>query len=472
MSGNVDEVDISTQSVHEGYTRPRVVAGEPLRRFVLVALGLLGLATALVCFAALRGQPISPFDEATHADYAYQISHGVIPAKGSIIAPEILHEWSCHTAWDGFNLPPCSAANPPAAKYPAYGQDYNFGHPPLYYLITGLLDRGLGALLPGGHHFITIGRLIGVGWLFSGMLVLYLAVRRFNIAWPYAAAAAALLPLCPGVLEASSTVTNDAAAALCGAAALFVLARIVVQERLGWVLPTVVAFLSTATKVINGVPILVVAGVTLVIALVRWRRGDRRGARGAAGVCLGILVAFCVVYFGWQAFQAGRGVADWVNPVAGVDDKPLTRAALRDLLGTSLSGFQGLVSSYYLQPQINGRTIADWATALNWLVVTAPFVVLVVGLVKRSPVWILGLATIVGILGYPMIVQVQVYLQNHEYFPQVNTRYGLTFVPWAVACLAIAASRGRLLKTTAATVGVGAAVMLLAVSGVLSLGGA
>jgi 4-amino-4-deoxy-L-arabinose transferase-like glycosyltransferase len=96
------------------------------------------------------------------------------------------------------------------------------------------------AALPGNSDFITLARLVGSLWLFAAMLVLYLAVRRFGARWQLAAAAAVLIPLCPQVLLASTTVTNDAPAALCGSLAVLMLARIMVQRKLGWVIPALV----------------------------------------------------------------------------------------------------------------------------------------------------------------------------------------------------------------------------------------
>jgi type VI secretion system secreted protein VgrG len=74
-----------------------------------------------------RGRPLSVFDEATHADYSWQIAHGRVPAAGSLIDPEILREWSCHGSWNNTPQPPCGMPNPVPAKYHGSGQNYNFG---------------------------------------------------------------------------------------------------------------------------------------------------------------------------------------------------------------------------------------------------------------------------------------------------------------------------------------------------------
>src|SRR5262249_12652321 len=212
---------------------PRTFAGEPVRRLLLVALGLAAFAVTLVMIAVVRGPQLSIVDEPAHADYAYQVAHGHIPAKGSLIAQEIRSEWACHGLGnDRSQLPGCGTGS---GAFAVGSQDYTFGDPPVYYAITGVLARGLDAVTSGHGQFITLGRSVGAGWLFSAMFVLYLALRKFRVAWPYAAAAAVLLPLCPGVLASTSTINNDGAAAVSGAAALFVLARITAQRNYGWV---------------------------------------------------------------------------------------------------------------------------------------------------------------------------------------------------------------------------------------------
>src|SRR5450631_3480912 len=238
--------------------RPSDAMGRtPGRALVLVLLGLFLIASALVATAVKRAPDMSSYDEWTHADYAYAVSQGHIPARGSLLAPEIVREWSCHGGPGAYIPPPCGSGAP-ASSYPMRGENYNFGHPPLYYAITGALTRGIDAVVPG-EHFITIARSIGLLWLYAAMLVLYAAIRRFGVERRLAFLGAAGLALWPVVIHASSTVNNDAAAPLAGSLSLWVLARILVDHKTGWFLPVVVTLAITATKVLNGFPMLCVA---------------------------------------------------------------------------------------------------------------------------------------------------------------------------------------------------------------------
>jgi hypothetical protein len=431
-------------------------------RLVAAALALAGLAAVLVLTAVARGPELSLFDEATHADYAYRLSHGQIPAKGDRMAPEILQEWSCHGSWDRKPLPPCGVPNPPE-RYAAGGENYNSMHPPTYYLLTGLAARAIDAVLPAS--FVTSARLVGLAWLLAGMAVLYLALRRLGATRPYAALGVAALPLIPTVLHASSTVSNDAPAVLAGALALLVLARVVVEERTGLLVPAAATALVTSTKVLNALPLLVVAALFALRAVLQWRRGERLAARRLVLLAGAIVVAFLVVYQGWSLFQAGRGPADWVNPIRNLSGRPVHGLPFDELLSTSFTGFP-LTSQFYLQPDINGSWVAVWNRLLTALVVASPFVVLALSK-PWSPAWTVGAGTLAGMLLYPLAVEVQVYLWSQLYFPSVLVRYGMTLIPWALAGLVLVASTRKALRTSVALTAGGAALMLATVTGLL-----
>ena len=443
----------------------RVLFNEPVRRLVALGVCFVALAGVLVVAAVYRGRPLSVFDEQTHADYSWQIAHGRVPAAGSLIDPEILREWSCHGSWNNAPQPPCGTPNPDPAKYHGGGQDYNFGHPPLYYLVTGITARGLSAV-GVGDDFVTSARLVGLLWIVAAMGALYFAVRRFGGAWPYAALAAVALPLCPGVLHAVSTVTNDAAAPLAGAVALLVLGRVLVAGNTGWLLPAAASLLVTGTKVINVLPLLVVAGVLAVAAGLRWRRGDRAAARAIAVVPVAIVLAAGVVFVGWAAFQSGRGQPGWVMPLTG-SQRPVQGMPFAELLSTSFTGLE-IVTSYFLQPSLNGEAIVLWSLLLGGLITAAPFMVLA-RFDARTPRWVVGAATLAGMLLLPLVVEAQVYLTSggKAYFPLVSSRYGLSLIPLALAGVALVAASRSWLKTSALVTGLGVVAVVPTITGLL-----
>lgn len=459
-------------TVHASEEAPETLPApsSPQRRFVArsplwIGAALAVLAAVLVSVTAHRGQQLSPFDEWTHADYAWRLAHGQVPAAGTTVAPEILNEFACRGV-TGYqpHLPPCGQADPQPSQFPAKGEDYNFGHPPLYYGVTGVLARVADAVVPG-DHFLVLARLVGILWLWAAMLVLYLGVRALGAPRKYAGLAAALLPLLPGVLRACSTVNNDAAGPLSGALALMVFARFVVQKRTGLVLPMVAAFVLGATKVLNLMPLLVVTGVIFVIAVRRWREGDRLAARQAALVVAGIGAVSLLVYKGWALVQAGRGDPNWISPIAGVTGRPVEGMPFRELTSSLLSGMSP-EHDYVLPSAVNGQSMLIWARALDVVLVAAPLMAMVTWS-RRTIGWLLGLVTLVALVAYPEIVQLQVYLTDRSYFRGVNSRYGISIEPLALACLALVAWKRQCLRLAITGLGVGAAAVVASLTGLV-----
>jgi hypothetical protein len=462
-SGPGDEASWRSRLVERGQS---AAAGEPLRRLILVSIGLMAIAITLVFLAVARGPQISITDEPAHAGYLYMMAHGHIPAAGTLVPEEIRYEWYCHDQQAATGSAVCTGFD--NATFQTNAQVYTFGDPPVYYIITGLLDRVVSPLIPGTHNFITVGRDLGALWLFGAMIVLYLAARRFRVAPPYAFAAAALLPLCPGVLASTSQITSDAPAALCGAIGLYVLARIIVDKRMGLIVPFLAAVFATGTKVLSGMPLIIVGGVTLVMAGAALRRGDWRPAVRPLLITVSTALGFLLTYGGWTVLQNHRSPANWVNPNLG-DGAPLTGSRAGDLLSNLFGTFQHLTTSYWLQPEINGESVAIWATLLCVLFCAAPLVVMAVSR-SWSWGWLLGLGTFVGISAVALAVEAQVFVANDEYFQIVSTRYALAFLPWTIICLAVVAHRRRLLRTSYLFVSLGLLTVFLAETGVLTLG--
>lgn len=427
----------------------RLVWGEPLRRLLLVAVGLLAVAAALVIPLALHVKGVSPFDETTHADYAWQISHGHIPARGDILSAPIRADVACrglaredpHAA-----KPQCGSRTLQPDYFGAGGQNYNFGHPPLYYLLTGVFARLVSHPFSGAH-FITAARFAGALWLFAAMLVLYLALRRLAVRWEFAVCGGLLLACVPGVLYAESTVTNDAAATLGGSLAVWLAARIFAERRYGWVVPTVVTLAVTATKIVNALPELALAALLLVLA---WRRNrtERGSGRQLIAPAVGMIAGAFVVYEGWSLFQKHRGVAHWVNPIGTVSTLPVHGLPLNEWFSTSFSSYN-ILGSYYLPGQADNQWIGALVRLTGVLSIAA-----VGALLARhdrwSPRFVVGAIATLGCLTYPWAVELQAYLSSshpHRYFPAVVPRYGLSFASVLVAALVLAVDDRRLRKT-------------------------
>lgn len=417
-------------------------------------LGLIYLAVAAAIVIPVvfgGGQAMSRIDEPTHADLAYQIAHGHIPAKGDVIAPEIREIWAC-MGQERYKLPACG--DPVWTwRFPYEADQYNFSHPPLYYAAVGVPARAVAAITP--LNFVEAARLTGILWLAAGMFVLYVALRRWKVDPAIAMVAPLILVSFPRVLHASTTVNPDAAAPLAGALALWLAARIFLEDNHDWVLPVAFAGLVGFTKFITTIPFIALA--ILVIARAIRDHGLRRLKREHWIFPVAVAAAIVVPYVAWQLFQAPRGNMAWENPLVGINTRDVLGLPGSEWIETLFIGFN-LASDYSIQPPLDVALLVAWTRLLNMLVIGA-MMAMVVAFVKeparRSLGWLFGLGAVL----YPLAVQIQAYVNTAvpQYFPNPTGRYGLALVPGAIACLVMAATKA----------GYRRAVYLVAVSGLV-----
>jgi len=437
------------------------VAGFDTKRSHRVILASIYAAISAVLVVLVvfgGGTAMSRIDEPTHADYAWQIAHFHVPARGDVIATQIREEWACK-GQERYSLPDCGAPVWPW-QFPFDADQYNFSHPPLYYAMVGLPARALDAVTPMG--FTDAARLTGIPFLAAGMFMLFVALRRWRVDPAISVVAPMILLTFPRVIHASTTVNPDAVAPLAGAIALWLAARIFLEDNHEWVLPAVTAGIVGMTKTITTIPFIALA----ILMLARYLR-DRgwRGLKRETWILPGAMaLAILVPYLAWQAFQGGRGDMSWENPLVGLNTRDVQGLPGSEWISTLFVGFN-LASDYYIQPPLDIALLVAWTRLLNVLVIGAMFAMVVAFAkepARRSLGWLLGL----GMVLYPLATQVQAYFNTAvpQYFPNPTGRYGLALVPGAIACLVMAATKARYRRSMYAIALVGIVVVGVVVS--------
>ncbi|MCB2413911.1 glycosyltransferase family 39 protein [Demequina sp. TTPB684] len=432
---------------------------DSIRSRVIVGLVYVFVSLAVVIPVIFGGgQAMSRIDEPTHADLAYEISHFRIPAKGSEIAPEIRDIWAC-MGQERYELPDCGSSAP-AWRFPYDGENYNFSHPPLYYALVGFPARVVDDVTE--LNFVEAARLSGILWLAGGMFMLFVALRRWKVDPAVAIVAPLLLVSFPRVLHASTTVNPDAVAPLAGALALWLAARIFLEQSRDWVLPTLFIGLVGLTKFITTIPFIALAVLVVVRAI---RDKGFRGLRSRDAFMPGAMAsAILVPYVVWETIQAGRGDSSWTNPLVGINTRDVMGLPGSEWIETLFVGFN-LASDYYIQPPLDIALLITWTRLLNMLVIGA-MLATVVAFAKeperRSLGWLLG----IGAVLYPLAVQIQAYGNTAipQYFPNPTGRYGLALIPGAIACLVMAATKAGYRRATYVLAVAGLVVVVVVVS--------
>jgi hypothetical protein len=324
-----------------------------------------------------------------------------------------------------------------ALQFPAKGAQYNSAHPPLYYVVTGLAARAGSAVT--GRGFLGVARILGVAWLTTGLWLLLAALRRLCMSWTLATSVTALVALAPGHMHASSTVTNDAAAVLAGALALWVTLRLL-QGASSWLAFAAVGSVVVSLKFIFALA-LVPGGVALLLQLLRVPEDRPRLLRALTAGVTGAATTVA----GWTLNHASRGSSMSENPVLGIN----TREAEGILFGATtanlLAGWPP-VSQHFLQTGLEEPQVALWAALVTLLLGSAPLM----GLAARRSVIAcdLSLGAIIGLLSMPVFVELHTYATYGHYFPAVSPRYGLALVP-ALALALATTVRGRAMENFA-----------------------
>lgn len=468
----VDDEDIKPRQESVVQPRPsyqrRIISWVARPSSIFLVLTMLGSAV-LMLIAISRATEISVYDETTHADFVYQLQQGEIPYAGSVIAPEILNEWSCRgSGAESITkaLPPCDSGAPPSA-YPARGENYNASHPPLYYAVTAVLAKVVAAIRPGETSLIADARITGILWLWAAMIAMFAGMRKFGFRPWWSVAGAAMIPLIPSFAVAATTVSNDAPAALGGALAIWLLARIVREKKYGFFLPALFTFLITATKVMSAVPFIGVAAVCLVLAFRHWQKREIAETRRLILTAVSIGAAIGIAYLGWTWFQSGRGVPGWDNPVSGINTRPIDGSPFDELLTPLFTPFaSGPLNGFGPTPHFNAAIYGYWIKFLGYLLMATPLAAIAMsrpGSMGRLIGWVaIGLELI-----YPHIVEINTLFALNEFFPTVAKRYGITILPLLVVALLYVASRRNAVKTISAVYAFGAVATVTTLAGIL-----
>lgn len=194
----------------------------------IVALFL--VAAVVVCLHVRAYTKLSPIDEMQHFDYAEKVSRGELVRGGDFVGEAAMREESCRRIDAAFEPPPCDTPVLRPESFQEAGYATTWGQMPVYYLVTGLLGRGLAAVT-GMSSILSGMRLIGALWLGVGLSLLWLVMQELNIAWTARLPVIALTATTPVVLHASATINPDAMLFPLGGALLLLTLRAAYSTR-------------------------------------------------------------------------------------------------------------------------------------------------------------------------------------------------------------------------------------------------
>lgn len=410
------------------------------------------LAATAVLVHMVTFTKLSLIDEYQHVDYLDKTMALEHVNGGERVGEVAMREQACRGMdLPGFQLPACDSPQLTPEQFPGSGFNHTYADPPTYYAITAPLSW-LVKSVSGLESVVTAARAIGVLWLALGLLSTFLLARRLGADDWAAAGAALLLATTPVVLGASATVTTDAP--LLAAGGLFALLAVAVVEGRAspWWL-TVGAFVVMAFKTTSLTVVGMVALFLLLSIATQLRAGTRPGdtddtsgesrglerSRLGIGHVLAMLVAASVPLVTWTAITSETALPE-------VEDIPAGQMFKVDSIGwTEIAG-----SFRYLFTPVNNADTAPFlrtdAVNLSELAVNVLLILGTAGVawfgVRGHLASTLGTAVFASmVLGGPALAVMLFVADSVSY--TIPGRYGLSLLPAAAACLAVAASRRR-----------------------------
>lgn len=412
-------------------------------------LVLVGLVAGCVHIA--RYTEFSPIDELRHVDYAMRAGSLEVPRFGDLLIQPAMREEACRGIELAWNDPPCRSRSFDPVDFRDDGYQIASIHPPTYYVATGFFARAA-KFLGLSDTFVDPARVWSALLLGIGLAVAFRAGRVLGVRKSPLFAVLVMVPVLPSALHSASTVNPDSTAILVGAVVL--LGALLWERRR---LPTwtlaVLGVAATGIKFTSILAVLVMVGVFLVRAdLVGWWR-RRRSADGPAGPADPPLQTTREYLLG-SALMLGPAVA--VALAWSVVDKlraVVEPEVIPQIIGSRTNGIPPL--SYFLQlnqvfawfPPVNGYDSPRFTTVYTQdarvLLIYLFAGALLVGTLRfarRDEIaTIAGFVTVIGLVGGPLYVALNVVVQN--ILLDLPARYGLSLVPFIVVVVASFARR-------------------------------
>lgn len=450
-------------------------------RAVLPYFAVFAFVMTMTAIHVARFEPLSPIDELRHLDYVERASNFDFPKLGDKLHQPAMREEACRGAYvTGYESPPCKSKQFKPKDFRDDGYQNATFHPPPYYLVTGLLSRGL----------VEVGisnNLVDPARVFSGFLVaiglcltVWAGVRLGLRPWPLAGASVAIVA---SLFRTFPFINPDSASILVGAGILL-LAIAWERGRIPMWALAVAGGVATGVKLTNAVAVGIVAMWFLIRAVpVDWpARVRARVGFGTdpdppiavddadgAGTPLGArryLTAALVLVGGALAIAMLWAVIDGLRATIDASQIPQNREFAADgfpplgllLAPENLFAFLPPFLAPIPLEYLTDTSLRDLGY-LNVILFTGALATVGMGFRRDDRITILAAVTFVLLLvGAPLFSLLQVVF--NDIWNNTAGRYGLSAVPVLVIVLASAA-RGRLAGAVLTAFGAVAGLLML-----------
>ena len=401
--------------------------------YLLLTLASIGLVLVHVP----QHTTVSPIDEYVYIDYLAKVPTNGIVREGEETGSYARQYLSCHGVRTIGYYPEEMCSNPQAsqeARLPNGGYTSADLYTPLYFGATWVMAQPLEFL--GVDDLTTAGRYTGWTWLAGAGIFLYVALRRLKVPAPVGAGVALLMVGSLPAYWSNTYISTDASALFAGALMFFAATGLINPTRrriiLFIIFAVVVALLKLQNLMAVGAAALFVLIYTASVAarsLGRWQGRLGRFLRDRRTLtAIAALVAAVLAQGIWVVTRSILAVGEF--PDQGVSAPFGKMAFLREML----SFFPG-VSIGALDPKSFGIWAVLAYSLLAWVIVAG-----VLGLLassrRGSVSEALGIASfVVALVAAPALAIANIAVSG--YYFVLPARYGMSLIPFFLACAAL-----------------------------------
>ncbi|MDR6973253.1 hypothetical protein [Leifsonia shinshuensis] len=435
---------------------PAVVSSRRLNWRPLLAPVLLVIASLLVGIVHVpQHKTLSPIDEYQYVDYLAKV-----PTQGLVHRGEEAGEYArTQLGCRGLRLlaptpdDRCSrSVASDDARFPIDGKTSADIYSPAYFVITWVLAQPLTWF---GVDLTDAGRFVGALWLAAAALLMFYALRRLRLPTPAAFGATLLIVGSLPAYWSNTYLSTDATALPAGALMLF-LATLVDARGRGILWFSLGAAFVTLLKVQN-LAAVAAAAIFLVIRAVipayrarsgRWSWiGATFRDRRTLSAIIGVVAAF-IVQLAWLAVRSAVAVGP--APALDAPPPPLSITQLVGQAGSFLGGAASGVGDTGSVMRAPGLLIQLVTT---WLAIAGVLGLLIVARWGRRRA-ALALATFIAVVVSAPILTIVTKLSLGTYPNPLPSRYGISLLPFSLACAALLFPKRRVPVAILAGLGV------------------
>ncbi|HEX2896365.1 MAG TPA: hypothetical protein VHO29_20345 [Marmoricola sp.] len=177
--------------------------------FVFLTIGLLATAAA--------GRPMSMIDEHIHLDTQFKVHDHTFPHRGSLLGPELVHEWACGVGHEaGPTTVPCGSPDLGPGSIPSGKYTSGYIHYPTWFIGGEVFRAGYTAVF-GARRPIDIYRQYAAVVMLAGVACCAVASWRMGLRGSALMAGTFTPVAASSILMFGTQVNPNSAAVLCGA---------------------------------------------------------------------------------------------------------------------------------------------------------------------------------------------------------------------------------------------------------------